>query len=221
MSAYGNARAKDTNFRRTWDKKEYAEKAAKREAKERLDAINAERKKKGLPPLKDKQQEEEDKNKPPKITLKHREEKVNLDANLGKIQIVSGGSENRNQPGYYCELCDSVFKDSKGYMDNLNGKKHQAKLGVSMKVERAAVSSVFERLEQLKRKKNDPKENQEYDLKTRVDELKQQEHDEKERRKELKRRKKEEKRKIDKVEQNEEDDMAKIMGFGGFGSSKS
>ncbi|CAO3652237.1 unnamed protein product [Cunninghamella blakesleeana] len=159
-SAYGDGKAKDTDFRRTWDKKEYAEKAAKREAKERLDAINAERKKKGLPALKDKN--EKDKEDIPKTTLKHCEEKVNLDNNIGKIQIVSGGSENRNQPGFYCELCDSVFKDSKGYMDYLNGKKHQAKMGVSMKVERASVSSVLDRLEQLKRKKSEPQENKEY-----------------------------------------------------------
>ncbi|KAI8097220.1 uncharacterized protein BX664DRAFT_325836, partial [Halteromyces radiatus] len=158
MSAYGAGKAKDTDFRRTWDKAEYAERAAKREAKERLDAINADRKKRGLPPLKDKNEPPEQ----PKTMLKSREEKVILDNNVGKIQIVTGGADNKSQPGFYCELCDSVFKDSKGYLDHINGRRHQSKLGVSMKVERASVSSVKERLEALKRKKEDPQANKEY-----------------------------------------------------------
>ncbi|KAI8334653.1 hypothetical protein BC941DRAFT_504002 [Chlamydoabsidia padenii] len=213
MSAYGAGKAKDTDFRRTWDKAEYAERAAQREAKERLDAINADRKKRGLPPLKDKNEAPEQ----PKTLLKHREEKVVLDENVGKMQLVTGGAGNKSQPGFYCELCDSVFKDSKGYMDHINGRRHQSKLGVSMKVERASVSSVKERLEALKRKKEEPDSKKEYDLQSRVEEAKQQEHDEKLRRKERKRQKKAEKQE---TQSNDDDEMAKMMGFGGFGSTK-
>ncbi|ORZ21627.1 hypothetical protein BCR42DRAFT_407954 [Absidia repens] len=217
MSAYGAGKSKDTDFRRTWDKAEYAERAAQREAKERLNAINADRKKRGLPPLKDKNEAPEQ----PKTMLKHREEKVVLDSNVGKMQIVTGGTDNKSQPGFYCDLCDSVFKDSKGYIDHINGRRHQSKLGVSMKVERSSVSSVKDRLEALKRKKEEPESNREYDLQSRVEELKQQEHDEKRRRKEQKRLKKEEKQKqIQDSGGDEEDEMAKLMGFGSFGSSK-
>lgn len=120
-----------------------------------------------------------------------------------------------------------------------------------MKVERASVSSVKERLEALKRKKEEPEANKEYgketkyairdrkgrsthytttlplfallmnplDLKSRVDELKQQEHDEKIRKKERKRQKKSEKQQ-ETQQSTEDDEMAKMMGFGGFGSSK-
>lgn len=38
----------------------------------------------------------------------------------------------------------------------------QSKLGVSMKVERSSVSSVKERIEALKRKKEEPESNREY-----------------------------------------------------------
>ncbi|KAI8060824.1 hypothetical protein BC940DRAFT_311186 [Gongronella butleri] len=147
-SAYGDNKAKDTDFRRKWDRDEYLERARQREERERFEAINADRKKRGLQPLKDKNEPEA-----PKSLLKHREQRLNLDDKIGKIEIVKDTGERRSQPGFYCELCDSVYKDSKGFLDHQNSRKHQSKLNVAMKVEKASMSDVRDRLAALKRKK--------------------------------------------------------------------
>ncbi|KAI8378044.1 uncharacterized protein BYT42DRAFT_497570 [Radiomyces spectabilis] len=147
-SAYGSGKAQDTDFRRKWDKAEYAARAKEREARERLLDINAERKRQGLPPIHRKKEEEDE----PKQALKAREEKIVLDANVGKIQVV----QSARQPGFYCKACDTVCKDSANYLDHINGRKHQMNMGVSMKIERASVDSVKDRLAMLKRKKEAP-----------------------------------------------------------------
>ncbi|KAF7725764.1 zinc finger, matrin-type 2 [Apophysomyces ossiformis] len=204
-SAYGSGKASDTDFRRTWDKAEYAAKARAREAK------YEERKK-------PKKEPEE-----PRELLRSREEKLPLDVNVGKTVVVQGGAsgEAARQPGFYCKVCDLVVKDNVNYLDHINGRKHQLNMGISMKVERSTVDSVKERLAMLKRKREEPKK--EYDLDTRLDELKRQEEEEKRRRKEKKRQKKEAKKKKNETSTEpppEGDDMAKMMGFAGFGSSK-
>ncbi|KAI9253370.1 hypothetical protein BDA99DRAFT_519600 [Phascolomyces articulosus] len=224
MSAYGAGKAGDTDFRRTWDRSEYAEKAKAREERDRLKEKNEDRKRRGLPAIKPKKDEGLDQ---PKELMKMRENRLSLDSNLGKIQVVQGGAsgEASRQPGFYCKACDIVVKDSVNYLDHINGRKHQQNVGVQLKVERASVSSVKDRLAMLKRKKEAPEE-EEYDLDSRVASLKQQEEEEKRQRKERKRQKKEAKKKKHSKEHEgegegeEEDEMAKMMGFSGFGTSK-
>lgn len=78
----------------------------------------------GLPPIKAKTDESEDKNLE---SVRMRDKKIVLDANLGKTQIVQSGgaSENAKQPGFYCKACDIVCKDSVGFMDHCNGRKRK------------------------------------------------------------------------------------------------
>ncbi|KAI7850694.1 hypothetical protein BDC45DRAFT_446630 [Circinella umbellata] len=163
MSAYGAGKAGDTDFRRTWDRSEYTEKARAREERDRLKDKNEDRKRRGLSAIKPKKDEELDQ---PKELMKMRENKIQLDTNLGKIQVVQGGasSEASRQPGFYCKACDIVVKDSVNYLDHINGRKHQQNVGVQLKVERASVSSVKDRLAMLKRKKDAPEE-EEYGMK--------------------------------------------------------
>ncbi|KAL0074769.1 C2H2-type zinc finger transcription factor [Phycomyces blakesleeanus] len=214
-SAYGSGKAQDTDFRKKWDKDEYAARAKLREEREREHAKNAERKRQGLPPIRKKEEEEE-----PRELLKPREEKVVLDANLGKTVVVQGGAsgEASRQPGFYCKACDIVVKDSANYLDHINGRKHQKNIGISMKVERASIDSVKERLAMLKRKKEEPEK--EYDLDSRVAELKREEDEERRRRKEKKRQKKEAKKRKAEDEPEDAADISEMMGFSGFGSSK-
>ncbi|KAI7897522.1 uncharacterized protein BX663DRAFT_444912 [Cokeromyces recurvatus] len=159
MSAYGSGKAKDTDFRRTWDRDVYAAKAKEREARDRMAEINEERKKQGLPPLKPKK---DPKDEEKKKALTHREGKVDLEANVGKIQVVQS-IDSRKQPGFYCKACDVTIKDSVTYLDHLNGRKHLSNVGVSTKVEKADLNAVKERLAMLKRKRENP-EKEEYSM---------------------------------------------------------
>ena len=82
-----------------------------------------------------------------------------------------------------------------------------------MRVERSTVEQVKARFEYLKNKVKAPP----LDLKTRIDKIKQEEEEAKLLKKERKRLKKEAlKQNVEEVDQ----DMAAIMGFGGFGSTK-
>ncbi|KAI9275385.1 hypothetical protein BY458DRAFT_507259 [Sporodiniella umbellata] len=216
MSAYGSGKANDTDFRRKWDREEYAAKARARESRDRFAEENEERRKKGLPPLKPKKTEEENESKQ---KLSHRTERLELEKNVGKVQVIQS-TDSRKQPGYYCKDCDITIKDSVTYIDHLNGRKHLANAGISRKTEKAGINDVKERLAALKRKRENPDE-EKYDLDERLTALKQQEEEERKKRREKKKQKKESKKKEDKIEISEEgDEMAKMMGFAGFGSSK-
>ncbi|KAF7126293.1 hypothetical protein RHSIM_Rhsim11G0094200 [Rhododendron simsii] len=63
--------------------------------------------------------------------LKHRDYEVDLNSRLGKTQA-----------GYFCSVCECVVKDSANFLDHINGKKHQRALGMSMRVERSSLEQV-------------------------------------------------------------------------------
>lgn len=113
---------KDTDFRRTWNKEEYAAKAKARESRDRLAEKNDERKKLGLPPLKPRREYNDDDSN--KEALKSREKKVDIEQNVGKIQVVQA-VDSKKQPGFYCKDCDVTIKDSVTYIDHLNGRKRK------------------------------------------------------------------------------------------------
>jgi len=60
---------------------------------------------------------------PPRELLRARTEKIVLDANLNKVQVVQSTSVASKQPGFYCKICDCVVKDSVNFLDHINGKK--------------------------------------------------------------------------------------------------
>ncbi|KAJ7566551.1 hypothetical protein O6H91_02G108200 [Diphasiastrum complanatum] len=130
----------DNTFRRKWNREEYLEKARERDERELL--------------------EEEERYKPKsrgpivqRKPLKHRDHEVDLTSRLGKTQVVTQLAPLSQQAGYFCSVCECVVKDSANYLDHINGKKHQRALGMSMRVERATLQQVQDRLESSKRKK--------------------------------------------------------------------
>ncbi|URD77691.1 Zinc-finger double-stranded RNA-binding [Musa troglodytarum] len=197
-----NAVGVDNAFRRKWDREEFLQKARERERQEEEGRFKSKDK---APPVQRK-------------PLKHRDYEVDLESRLGKTQVVTPIAPLSQQAGYYCAVCECVVKDSANYLDHINGKKHQRALGMSMRVERATLQQVQERFEVLKKRKA-PEGFTEQDLDERI--RKQQE--EEEERKRLRREKKKEKKK-EKAAQEEVDDVdpdvAAMMGFGGFRSSK-
>jgi len=139
QGAYATKSA-DTDFRRKWDKEEYAEKARKKddEERERMQE-NEERMKQGTDvqythstpklitylslagkkPIKGKRKDL------PKATelMKRRENDLELEKNLGKTMVVQNpGGRGPGQPGFYCEACNRTYKDSVGYLDHINGR---------------------------------------------------------------------------------------------------
>ncbi|CDP18231.1 unnamed protein product [Coffea canephora] len=190
----------DNTFRKKFDREEYLQRAREREEKE---AETKFKKSKG-PPVQRK-------------PLKHRDYQVDLESRLGKTQVVTPVAPLSQQAGYYCSVCECVVKDSANYLDHINGKKHQRALGMSMRVERASLEQVQQRFELLKKRK-DTVGFTEQDFDERI--LKQQQ--EEEERKRQRREKKKEKKKEKAVEEEPEldPDVAAMMGFGGFRSTK-
>eukprot|EP00603_Paraphysomonas_imperforata_P005079 CAMPEP_0114427884 /NCGR_PEP_ID=MMETSP0103-20121206/8615_1 /TAXON_ID=37642 ORGANISM="Paraphysomonas imperforata, Strain PA2" /NCGR_SAMPLE_ID=MMETSP0103 /ASSEMBLY_ACC=CAM_ASM_000201 /LENGTH=217 /DNA_ID=CAMNT_0001597033 /DNA_START=41 /DNA_END=694 /DNA_ORIENTATION=+ len=155
--------------------------------------------------------------------LKAREERVDLESKVGKTQVINQSELERGAgAGYFCETCNCLLKDSISYLDHINGKKHLRALGFSMRVERAGVDKVKDKLESLKRKiseaKDKPKVSAIEDYDTRMAVQRTEEEALKKKRKEEKRARKQE-REINEME-GVDPEIAEMMGFSGFGSSK-
>ncbi|KAJ3114514.1 zinc finger, matrin-type 2 [Nowakowskiella sp. JEL0407] len=203
-SLYGNA-PDELNHRRQWNKEKYQKEAQLRDEilREREESKDPKSSKK-INPVDV---------KPEQKFMQAREDQVDLESNLNKSVLVNLASG--KQPGFYCEVCDCVLKDSVNYLDHLNGQQHHLKLGVTMRTVRSSVSDVKARLEKLKRRNDDPED---IDVKTRLERarelMKKEEEEKKEKKKEKKRLKKEQQ----KASQQEfvDEDVASIMGFGGF-----
>ncbi|XP_041357469.1 zinc finger matrin-type protein 2-like [Gigantopelta aegis] len=184
-----------SDHRRKWDRDEYEKIARERLAAESLF-------------------DEDEKEKPVKRELlKPREYKVDLDSKLGKSSVITKTTPASQQGGYYCNVCDCVVKDSINFLDHINGKKHQRNLGMSMKIERSSLDQVRARFEMNKKKREEKKK--EYDFEERMKELKEEE----EKQKAYRREKRKRKANTD-TDQDMDSDMAAVMGFSGFGTSK-
>ena len=186
--AYGASTGGDTAFRRTWDREEYAAKAAERErktkdeAKARYEAAAAGKKyvRRASTPEDARDTEA-------------RKARLNVADQVGKTQLViSTGTQGKRgkSAGFYCEACDLTFKDNLQYVDHLNSKQHLVNTGESGEVRRATLEEVKERFDWLKRKRDDEKAKDLVDLSSRIGVAREQE----DREREEKRRKRNEKR---------------------------
>ncbi|KAF8982097.1 hypothetical protein BGZ46_001833 [Entomortierella lignicola] len=210
--AYGTVEKKKSG---RWDMEEMERRAKERAAREKEQAEEDERRALG------KSSKKKSKAAPLEEAIAaEKSERLILESAVGKTQVVQGGPTGR-APGFYCKVCDCVLKDSKAYMDHKNGRKHLKNLGVNTKAVREDVTDVIATLENMKRKAEEPKKDK-YDLDARLEEVKRQEDRERAEKRERKKQKKNEKKADDAFDDGGMDPaMAAMMGFSGFGSSKS
>lgn len=186
--AYGTSNGGDTAFRKTWDREEYAARAAenerkhKEESKARYEAAAAGKKyhRRASTP-------------PDARETEARASRLDVASMVGKTMLVpataSVGKRGRSA-GFYCEACDLTFKDNIQYVEHLNSRQHLMATGQSGEVRVATVEEVHARLLWLKRKREEEKADVVVDLDTRLEMNKEREEKEREQR----RRKRNEKR---------------------------
>ncbi|KAI5296876.1 L-galactonate dehydratase, partial [Ascosphaera pollenicola] len=148
-SAYGTP-SSDTAFRKTWDREEYASKAAADEAKakeERKARYEAKMQgKKYFAPVDWSSLE----------ATTSRARRLDVASMVGKTTIVPAGSavgKRGRGAGFYCQDCDLTFKDNLQFVEHLNSKQHLVNTGQSGEVKRAGLKQVRERLMWLAHKK--------------------------------------------------------------------
>ena len=152
--------------------------------------------------------------------------RVNYQAQVGKSQVVSLVGDRAKQGGFYCDVCDILMKDSLAFADHLNGKMHQRLLGMSMRCERASVSSVKDKFAALKRQREAQKTlDPEKEYERKMAKLMEEDEAKREARKKAKLEKKikdkeQREKKQEEADKNVDEDLMAAMGFGGFGTSK-
>mmetsp|Transcript_17965 Transcript_17965/g.27121 ORF Transcript_17965/g.27121 Transcript_17965/m.27121 type:complete len:251 (+) Transcript_17965:62-814(+) len=162
--------------------------------------------------------------------LKNREKKVNLEAKLHTTQIITSTTSADKQGGWWCEVCKCLLKDSLNYLDHINGKKHQRALGYSMRVERSTASQVRNRFKSHRQKRQlaalGAQRRRETSALEDYEQRLERQLEEEEQRKRQRKEAKEAKKREDQAQAEEEavssmdPEMMKMMGFGGFGTSK-
>ncbi|KAE8445240.1 hypothetical protein EG329_013612 [Mollisiaceae sp. DMI_Dod_QoI] len=228
--AYETA-ASDTDFRRKFDRAEYAQKAKDREAKEKEESkARYEAKlagKKYYAPLTGEE-----------TLTQARASRLDVSQNVGKVMLMPAGAATGKRgrgAGFYCADCDLTFKDNLQWVEHENSMQHLRAIGQTGEVKRATAEDVRERIERIWERLQEEKKE---DVKTLGERLEiRQEEEEKDReerrkkRKELVERQRAEKEKEVQIKkeygedvriegEHDEDDMMASMGITGFGSSK-
>ncbi|GKY95763.1 hypothetical protein MPSEU_000537100 [Mayamaea pseudoterrestris] len=186
--------------------------------------------------------------------LKPRTSHADIDSKVGTAEIISSQASGTTSSasaltkdsgvtktgvGWHCRVCDCFLKDSHTYLDHINGRKHQRKLGYSMHVERSTKDQLQETLQKLaeeRQKANNSEDDETPNLqdivKAKDEQAKQLKQEREQRRKEKKERQRMEEEKrlrkqgADEGEDDEDDEpamdpaMAAMMGFASFGEGK-
>ncbi|KAI3317074.1 hypothetical protein HD806DRAFT_396664 [Xylariaceae sp. AK1471] len=229
-SAYGTP-ATDTSFRRSYDLKEYAEKARVREGAEREEAkARYEAKIAGKKYYKPATGDE--------THTSARREVLDLEANVGKTMLVPAGAgvgKRGRGAGFYCAACDLTFKDNIQWVEHINSMQHLRNIGETGEVKKASAEEVHQRIDEVWERLQEQKRAMTVTLKERLEIREEEEAKEKEARR-LKRqedlvRKRAEREATEKIKveygddvrvegEHDEDDMMAAMGITGFGTSK-
>ena len=223
--------ASDTDFRKKYDRAEYAQKAADREAKEKEEGrLRYEAKlagKKYYAPLTGAE-----------THTQARASRLDVSSNVGKTMLMPAGAATGKRgrgAGFYCADCDLTFKDNLQWVEHENSMQHLRAIGQTGEVERAGAEEVHERIMALWERMEEERRGDVKTLGERLEVRREEEEKQREERRakrkemvERKRIKLEEEIKVKKeygddvrIEgEHDEDDMMASMGIVGFGSSK-
>ena len=146
----------DTSFRKTWDREEYAAKAAAREASIKEEGVaRAEAKAQGKKYFK------RATTPPDAKESESRTARLDVSGNVGKTTLVPAGAavgKKGRGAGFYCAECDLTFKDNLQFLEHLNSRQHQINTGQTGEVRKATLEEVKERLTWLAQKKREERE---------------------------------------------------------------
>ena len=223
--------ASDTDFRKKYDRAEYAQKAKDREAKEKEEGrLRYEAKlagKKYYAPLTGEE-----------THTQARASRLDVSSNVGKTMLMPAGAATGKRgrgAGFYCADCDLTFKDNLQWVEHENSMQHLRAIGQTGEVKKASAEEVHARIEMIWERMEEERRG---DVKTlgerlelRKEEEEKQREERRQKRKELAERKRvklEEEIKVKteygedvRIEgEHDEDDMMASMGIVGFGSSK-
>ena len=115
----------DALGRRVWDKDIYQKKAEEREKQIELDVKDIEALDDKLHGTKKKEKFQWQIPLEERKLLLQRDKAVTLDKDLHKKQVVTAYSKRNEQGGYWCDICEALLKDSKNWLDHINGEQHQ------------------------------------------------------------------------------------------------
>ncbi|CCG81988.1 Putative uncharacterized protein [Taphrina deformans PYCC 5710] len=216
MSAYQNtARGGDTDFRRKWDREEYAQLASEREAREKAEAkARYEAKMSG------KKVKSDDTPNPDAKAITARKAQDWSEVVNKTYLVPFGASVGRRGKGagFYCEACDETYKDNNSWIDHINSRQHLKKTGQTFDQEKSTLDECVARLEMLKERKRQQEKQVVYDINDSV--AARTAKDEAERAaKKAKRKENKEKGKeahIKNENGGNDAEIASMMGFGGF-----
>ncbi|KAL9100708.1 MAG: hypothetical protein Q9163_003953 [Psora crenata] len=156
MSGPSKSQSSDTSFRKTWDRAEYASKAATREA-----FIKEEGKARAEAKAQGRKYFPRASTPPDAKESEARSARLDVSNNVGKTTLVPAGAATGKKgrgAGFYCQDCDLTFKDNLQFVEHLNSRQHQINTGQSGEVRKATLEEVRDRLEWLARKKREERQ---------------------------------------------------------------
>lgn len=57
--------------------------------------------------------------------LRARTEKLDIEGRVGTTKVLQNAREAETQSGWFCEVCNVIFKDSVSYLDHINSKRRK------------------------------------------------------------------------------------------------
>ena len=88
--------------------------------------------------------------KGPTESLKDRSGPLNLEDKVNEKRTLTADSSKAQIGGFFCEVCDCHLRDSRAYLDHINGRSHNRMLGMTMNVEKVTVERVIEKIKRIK-----------------------------------------------------------------------